>query len=221
MALNWVRFLEENKISDYEIYSLDLECHQFLLNKGVNSILWNYKTKGFTDLCMQRWNIISNLLQNNENVIHSDLDAIWLGNPIEDFIDLDYDAYVSTVHDVGAYPSEIRKKWNMTICCGWVSFKPSFKKVIDDFIINHNNYGGNDQQKFNFYIDSLKKKLNFKIDNHEFYFILHDFNVKMLGLNRDLIFRGDRKENIKVCHPQTKPKADCETQLKRRGLWLL
>lgn len=120
IALNWVDHLKKLNVDNYLIIALDKKTQQFLSNEDVNLTFiskWSppkEKLKGWRE----RFNMTRTVLSCGVDIIHSDLDAIWLKNPIK-FITRDYDLVAST----GTFPRETNEKWGFTLCMGWMYYK--------------------------------------------------------------------------------------------------
>ena len=76
------------------------------------------------DLWVQRTQVFSELLAAGEQFIHSDVDAIWLKNPLclgsAGFLDEDLIFSQGTM-----WPAEIHARWGFVLCCGWFWAKPT------------------------------------------------------------------------------------------------
>ena len=206
VAEYWSRHMQKLGL-DYTIYCTDEASFEYLTDKNVKC---NYCGElfpsrfNFNRFGLVRFKILEQLLEQHNYVIYSDLDAIWIENPMEDIHKEPYDAHVSTVHHSRAYPPSVRKRWGMTICTGWMGFSKSCRSLILDFISNYNRYRGNDQRKFNEYLCSLNNTIDKNIENHSFVLNLKQYNIDILGLNKDLVHRGGVVDGAKVVHPLTK-----------------
>ena len=159
---------------------------------------------------------ISNLLNSGFNILHSDLDAIWLKNPL-DLIDNESDIIASM--DRGGWQSKTFEKLGFTMCMGWVYFKSNdgVKKTLSD-IIDAKSSDIDDQQEFNDFISDKVNINNIYIsENNERYLMVDDIKVRVL--NEVDVLRGDYNSDSYVCHPLIKKQANKETQLKKRKLW--
>jgi hypothetical protein len=203
LGLNWAKSLERINVKNYVIFSLDEKCHDFLTLKKIPSVL--YKSEGINDfnkMGLYRYKILLELLAKNEVVVYSDVDAIWLGNPIPNLINLKYDACMSVEKHKTACPASVRSDWKMTICTGWALFGNSCKKLIEDFVNNFDNINegkGNDQARFNIYLHSLGDRIN-PTEGHSFSLLLSKYKLKILGLNQQLVNRGKYTSRCGRCH---------------------
>ncbi|RYG96081.1 hypothetical protein EON65_54965 [archaeon] len=71
---------------------------------------------------MKRLEIVSVLLQRGEDVLLSDLDAIWLQNPYAD-ISSHLQAGSSIISSRATYPEEISRVWGRSLCMGFLYLK--------------------------------------------------------------------------------------------------
>lgn len=218
IALNWVCHLDKLEITNYVIVSLGRETFDFLKLNNINTILeegivprqagsgWKWRT---SQLHM--------FLESGLDVIHSDLDAVWLKNPLE-LLESEYDIIASSV--VPGFPPETSKRWGFTMCMGWMFYRSTtatlsfFDKILEiekdfDDQIEVNNYLSSRISLENIY-NMMDGSCKMKLEN---------LNIKVLG--KGVVKRGDFDETAYVCHPLMKKQSDCETQLKRRGLWVV
>lgn len=204
LALYWSSYVQKLGL-DYTIYCTDEQSFEFLKGKNINCekfCEFPIENFDFTQFGLVRFHILEQLLKNYDYVIYSDLDAVWLENPLEDLLNQQYDAHLSTVHHASAYPGSIRKKWGMTICTGWMAFKSSSKVLIEDFISQYFSFKhGNDQQKFNEFLYSINNEIDTNIDEHSFVLDLEKYQLKALGVSKELIHRGKKINGSKVVHP--------------------
>jgi len=217
IALNWVAHLKICGINDYIIYSLDEDCYKFLYNNQINteflkSDMFNKKLN-----FRQRLNKIYELLDNEINVLHSDLDAIWLKDPIN-FISDNYDI----VSSVGTFPKNTFDKLGFTLCMGWMYYQANsiIKKIFQN-TIKSKNKSLNDQEIFNnvLFNSELQYSVN-DINLNEKEIIFNDFKIK--ALNQKIISRNEpRCDYTYVCHPLSSTNIDREKFLKEQNLWII
>lgn len=204
IAVYWSSYIQRLDL-DYIIYCTDDMSIDYLQSKDINCQLYEIAPGGnFTDFGLVRFNILYNLLNEYDYVIYSDIDAIWIDNPLIDILGDQYAAHLSTVHHDRAYPLSIREKWGCTICTGWMGFRDTCKSMISDFINAYYSFKtGNDQQKFNEFLYSIYTKINNDIDDNSFTLETNIYNHMILGLPGDLIHRGNGMCSSKVIHPLT------------------
>lgn len=205
IAHNWVLYLQKHGIANYTIYSLDQDIYDYLVENEINTELlpldifedgdhlWNWR---------ERLKFIFKLLNEGINVLHSDLDAIWLKNPLI-FIEKDYDIVAST----GTFPQNIYEKIGCTLCMGWIYYKSStiIKELFQDILDKNTHDNFDDQIEFNHEIFNGKWQ-----------------NLKLKTLDQSIISRGQHHDvNTYVAHPLSPKHIDREKFLKSKNLWIL
>ena len=190
IAHNWALYLQNHGIDNYIIYSLDREIYNYLVENRIKTELLevNIFDDGF------KWHLRFNQtrrLIENKDILHSDLDAIWLRNPLG-FIDSSYDIVSST----GSFPHKD------ALCMGWIYFSSCdpVKKVFDNILENKKPF--DDQREFN--IEVAK----------------HDLNIRMLGQDIVSRGRPHGRDTY-VAHPLSPKDCNREEMLKNKKLWIL
>ena len=160
--------------------------------------------------------LVYEVVDNSIDVLHSDLDAVWLRNPL--CVLDNFDIVASSVKS--GFPTDTRNRWGFTICMGWIFYRATknVSSLLCKIFDGTKDY--DDQTEFNNYLSSnisLDEMNKLQCGSREFK--IQDIDIKIL--NSEIIKRGDYNESALVCHPMMKKKADCKTQLKRRGLWCI
>jgi hypothetical protein len=204
IAHNWALHLQRHKIDNYTIYSLDQEIYDYLYKNNVNTELLSLNIfENRVWAWRERVKFIHSLLNQNINVLHSDLDAVWLHNPLS-LIERQYDIVSST----GTFPKDVYNKVGFTLCMGWIYYKSSsivkelFQNILDKY--SHENF--DDQRNFNreLFDNSSYKELKLKI------------------LDQSTISRGQpHDKNTYVAHPLSAKHCNREKFLKSKNLWIL
>ena len=206
IAHNWALYLHRHGIENYTIYSLDQDIYDYLVKNKINTELlpldifeegdhlWNWR---------ERLKFIFKLLNEGINVLHSDLDAVWLHNPLS-LIESEYDIVAST----GTFPKDVYKEVGYTLCMGWIYYKSStiVKKLFQNVIHGNTHENFDDQREMNreLFNNSKYKELKLKI------------------LDQTIISRGQPyNENTYVAHPLSGKNVDREAFLKNKNLWIL
>ncbi len=115
VLLNWLIAIHRLGIRNYLVVSLDETIHAFLADRGFPSVL--IKMDGpLHNLWRLRLVILRELCAHGVDVIHSDIDAIWLRDPIPEYFSPDADYLV--VSQGTAWPYEIVAKQGFVLCCG-------------------------------------------------------------------------------------------------------
>lgn len=188
---------------DYTVYCCDEPSFHYLTQNNVSCEQYNYISKSgkfdWTDFMLIRYHILYNLLQANDHVIYSDLDAIWLDNPVDELVDLNYDGFISTVHHRKAFPSNVKRAWGCTVCPGWMGFRKTSRLLIKKFIDSYSTYPCRDQLKINYFLYE-HGNINKKIPTHSFELSLPDYELNILGISKNLIHRGKVVPGCKVAH---------------------
>lgn len=206
IAHNWALYLKFNGIKNYTIYSLDQDIYDYLVENEINTELlpldifeegdhlWNWR---------ERLKFIFKLLNEGINVLHSDLDAIWLKNPLI-FIEKYHDIVAST----GTFPKEIYEKLGYSLCMGWIYYKSStIVKQLFSNILNKDIQDNFDDQK----------EFNLELFNNPEY-----ENLKLKTLDESIVSRGQPHGNhTYVSHPLSNKNIDREQFLKLKNLWIL
>ena len=212
IALNWGTALSHLEIDNYLIFSIDEECHEFLEFHGINSTLHpipdlpeKQARGGMTKrMGIERFYIIKSLLEEGRDIIYSDLDAVWIKNPLADCANFENDNMVASVVDhKGAWPPKVSKVWGFTLCTGWFGFKSCQENIefIDDLIsFFANRPTVCDQDAYNSYLLSLQPSLNHNCKPHLRRLILPNGST-LLALNKNLIKRGHPHPSTLVGHP--------------------
>ncbi len=161
ITLNWIAALKKLNINSYLIVSLDKKLHEHLDNIGIKNVLIEIENN-HTNIWKVKLDVLSQLTNNGINFIYSDVDAVWLKNPIKDYFSekLADDVVFSagTIH-----PKHIFKEWGFVLCAGLfyikstTSTKNLFKEVLKDFFITND-----DQTSLNNVIYRMNIKWEFK-----------------------------------------------------------
>jgi len=189
VALNWARHIEKLKIENYIVYSLDKETFEYLQNNNVNTQYtkhWRIKKvapdgKGIFNW-HQRFRMIRDLVSQGNNVICSDLDAIWHKNPLK-FILNDADI-VSSRED--GIPPETVEKMGFCLCLGWIFFRSTDATLsFMGRILESKRF--DDQIRFNQKFFDKKTKLDvLKCPTGN---VVHSNGVKLIALDESIISR--------------------------------
>ena len=205
IAHNWALYLYHHGIDNYIVYSLDRDIYDYLHENKINTELLpmdmfqgeKYDWRG-------RVKFIANLLNEGVDVLHSDLDAIWLKTPLK-FIENDYDIVAST----GTYPIDIFQRVGYTLCMGWIYYKSStvVKGLLKTILGQSNSVSFDDQVEFNREIFNNENKWK---------------NLKLKTLDESIISRATpHNKNTYVAHPLSPKHTDREKFLKSKDIWIL
>ena len=129
ILVNWLAFFRLRAASHapYLLVTSDKHFQEFLADKGVNSVhlsaiassnlassFWKTRIRVF--LWLSKWNF---------TVIHSDVDAIWLQDPIREIL-----GHLGRGKDQGRllvsrdiFPGEQQREWGSALCTGFMAFR--------------------------------------------------------------------------------------------------
>lgn len=123
---NWSHAMRRLRIANWAVMALDDKIYELMKERGVS--VYRVRCKpDFSDIWLQRIEVIEGLLKAGINVIHSDLDAIWLKDPRALLQESSYDIISSQ----GTYwPRPVHAKWGFVLCCGFIYYRSS-NRMID------------------------------------------------------------------------------------------
>lgn len=107
------------QINRFRVYCLDIETSAFADRMGIESVQVEWDGD-FGSLWQKRVQIFSELTLAGQDFVHTDVDALWLENPLTVVSQLDADLAFSqgTIH-----PSDVLSKWGFVLCCGFFAVK--------------------------------------------------------------------------------------------------
>lgn len=119
---NWIMHMEALGLHRYLVVAMDDALVARLADVGIKAGRCSFDgSKG--DFWLRRMLIWNFLIEQDIEIIQSDIDAVWLRNPIpEHFSDMSFDMIWSqgTVH-----PADILKHWSFILCAGLFWARPS------------------------------------------------------------------------------------------------
>lgn len=119
----WLDQLQALGIGRLRVYALDAPLLDWCRERGVDAagLPWQGNLR---DLWVQRIRIFSALLAGGEDFIHSDVDAIWVRNPLEAGSARECDE--DLVFSQGTlWPPDVFSRWGFVLCCGWFRARPT------------------------------------------------------------------------------------------------
>ena len=229
---NWTLFFERSKsnlhfsIHPYENYSSEIDTRYVGQLIGTNSdlsILWTSRVKH-----------VLHLLEEGYDVLHSDLDAIWIKDPLPEITSLDADIVFS---QGTIFPHKMVRNFGFVLCCGFFFIKSSAKTIqfVREWVRLSEIYK-DDQVAINEIIQSIALKPKDKCQNilsfrnHEFMVwekpivIPNDANIKISLLSHNSVRRLVEciDSKIIVAHPLSgKTGVETEKCLRDLALWIL
>lgn len=123
---NWSLAMRRLRINNWAVMALDDKTYDLMRQRNIPVYRVTCKPD-YSDIWQRRIAVIEGLLTAGVNVIHSDLDAIWIQDPRALFKDCPYDI----VSSQGTYwPRPVFEKWGFVLCCGLIYYRSS-NRVID------------------------------------------------------------------------------------------
>jgi hypothetical protein len=118
----WMQQLREFGLHRVTVFSLDAGTQAWCQAHGItaSALPWN---GSLADLWVRRIQIFTKLLDAGEEIIHSDIDAIWVRNPLQ------FGAARNRSEDLifsqgTVWPIDVHDHWGFVLCCGWFWAKP-------------------------------------------------------------------------------------------------
>jgi hypothetical protein len=150
VLLNWLIATHRLGIRNYLIVALDEKIHAFLTDRGFPSVLikldgpleklWHLRLVALRELCAH-----------GIDLIHSDIDALWLRNPIAEYFSRDADHLV--ISQGTAWPYEVVTKQGFVLCCGLFYLRSSeLSLALLDDLLRHVALTNDDQTSLNYLI---------------------------------------------------------------------
>jgi hypothetical protein len=119
----WVRRVGMLGIGRLKIFCLDAATGDWCGSHGIDAtgLAWSGDLR---DLWVQRIMVFSELLAAGQEFIHSDIDAIWVRNPLTaGSAGLSSEDLVFSQGTV--WPPDVHDQWGFVLCCGWFWARPS------------------------------------------------------------------------------------------------
>ena len=98
-----------------------LACSYTLLDENLDHRQQRHPAYKFTTVWKRRIDFILGILNVRVSVILSDIDAIWLQNPLPEV--LQHAASSDIISSKGWFPTDLGRKWGSTVCLGFIFFK--------------------------------------------------------------------------------------------------
>jgi hypothetical protein len=150
VLLNWLIPIHRLGIRNYLIVSLDESIHAFLTDRGFPSVF--IKMDGpLESLWRLRLIVLRELCAHGIDLIHSDIDAIWLRNPVADYFSRDADHLV--ISQGTAWPYEVVARQGFVLCCGLFYLRSGeLSLALLDDLLRHIALTNDDQTSLNYLI---------------------------------------------------------------------
>ncbi len=233
IAQNWIFAirrlgLEENVL----LITLDSVSDNAIYYGEIRKLYKPLLSNNLSDLWIHRVRCLSELLIQGYDVVHSDADAVWLCNPLNDLISDNFDMMFS---QGTLWPPDIHEKWGLVLCCGLFGIRGSsktkeiFLKLIERVLLEHD-----DQVAFNRLIDEyisgweIKNPRWEKIEGKRFVTSLDVMKAKSGHMNIGVLpfhqypRRMLGRDGVIVGHPLSgKTVNETEFVLRNCGLWFI
>ncbi len=119
----WLARLRQLGVERVRVYCLDAEILTVCRAEGLDAeqVDWSGDLR---DLWVQRIRIFSRLLEQGEELVHSDVDAIWVRNPLRE------GSACGRKEDLlfsqgTVWPPDVHDQWGFVLCCGWFRARPT------------------------------------------------------------------------------------------------
>jgi Nucleotide-diphospho-sugar transferase len=119
----WLPRLRQLGVDRIKVFCLDSAAFAWCESQQIAPVQIPW-AGDLSDLWVQRIPVFNELLSAGEQFIHSDLDAIWLKNPLHSgsACRLDDDLIFS---QGTVWPADVHALWGFVLCCGWFWAKPT------------------------------------------------------------------------------------------------
>ncbi len=128
---HWLLRLRTLRIERLRIFCLDAATRSWCEARGIEAseVRWSGDLQ---DLWVQRIAVFGDLLSKGEDFIHSDIDAIWVQNPLE--VGSASTCTEDLVFSQGTvWPPDVHDRWGFVLCCGW--FRAKATPAVRDFFL--------------------------------------------------------------------------------------
>lgn len=152
IAWNWLAAMDRLGLRrQCLVVTLDAQAHASLQSADVATLYRPLHSQDFKDLWPHRTEVIADLLADGRDVVHSDVDAIWLRDPLPHLRDDGEDMVFS---QGTLWPPESHRRRGFVLCCGFFLLRAV--PVVQDFVVQLRERAsalGDDQWALNQLID--------------------------------------------------------------------
>jgi hypothetical protein len=119
----WLPRLRALGVHRMRVFCLDVATHAWCRAQAVDcaTVPW---TGGLRELWVQRIRIFSELLAAGEEVVHSDIDAVWVRNPLREGSACGREEDLLFSQGT-VWPPDVHDRWGFVLCCGWFRARPT------------------------------------------------------------------------------------------------
>lgn len=144
----WLPRLAQLGVERVKVFCLDSATLDWCRSRNVAAaqIEWSGNLR---DLWVRRIGVFSELLAAGEEFVHSDIDAIWVKNPLREGSAVG--RYEDLVFSQGTvWPPDVHEQWGFVLCCGWFRARPTLAaRAFFDGLEQHVRETGDDQISVN------------------------------------------------------------------------
>lgn len=201
----WYELFCQHGIHNYLVIALDKSCYKKLRSKGINTELLDLSGDLFSkqNLWVLRIELINKILLSGINVLHTDVDAFWIKNPLNIIYEEKQDLMIS--RDEGI-PKEAVETWGFSMCCGFYFLRSNSttRAFMVDLLAKTHEWK-DDQRAFNYMF--LEEQIDWPPDG-SFGKIAHikKYDLHICLLPYDVVVRGEDYPDSYVFHPWLYPK---------------
>ena len=233
---NWVMAMNRLGLSDrLLLVALDAQSKSTLESMGVATILRAMAPDDLGALWVHRLRVMNELLADGMDIVHSDADAVWLQNPLPEWLETDCDLLFTQ----GTYwPVEVFETRRFIACCGCYLIRNN--EASRGFLreaLRRSEILGDDQIAMNMMlprdIQSWQIQAPYEIQHQSWWITCSPsiMRTKAHGLNIGvlphaeyprLMPTGTDRSRIKIAHPLSAQAAGPVSDvLKSQSLWFL
>jgi hypothetical protein len=119
----WLDKLQRLDLHRIRIYGLDPPTLDWCRERGIDVAPVEWRG-GLGELWVKRIAVFRELLATGQEFIHSDADAIWLRNPLQEGSARDRGE--DLLFSQGTiWPPDVHERWGFVLCCGWFWARPT------------------------------------------------------------------------------------------------
>lgn len=145
---NWLEGMRRLRLDQELIVALDEQTYQLVVDRGHRSVFVPFEGN-LSGLWKLRMNVFKLMLDQSIDFIHSDADAVWLRNPIPEFI-TPYPDTDLLISQGTIWPPEAYRSWGFVLCCGLFCMRstPAMQSLLAT-LAEHVETTGDDQVSLN------------------------------------------------------------------------
>jgi hypothetical protein len=156
----WARLLRKAGVSNFFIVCTDEKCESIFKSEGIATLLLtpqgdvsseklSVKTSTFPNdyavfVVSLKFQVMAALLKAGWDAVFSDVDALWLKNPLNYIYSMDRDV----VFQPASFPKDVKQAWGFTVCTGFLGLRSS-GKTVQLLQAAQAAFAGSDQAAFN------------------------------------------------------------------------